>query len=74
VVPGSFEEFGARVTPELQERGLAQADYAEGTLRRKLFGHDRLPSSHPAAAYRGAYTGGPRSWAEAEAAGLADAA
>ena len=49
VIPGSFEEFADQVMPELRERGLAQAEYAEGTLRRKLFGRDRLPDSHPAA-------------------------
>ncbi len=67
VIPGSFEEFADEVMPVLRERGLAQADYAEGTLRRKLFGRDRLPDSHPAAAYRGAFADGPRSWDEADA-------
>ena len=67
VIPGSFEEFADRVMPELRERDLAQAEYAEGTLRRKLFGHDRLPDSHPAATWRGAFTDGPRNWAEATA-------
>jgi FMN-dependent oxidoreductase (nitrilotriacetate monooxygenase family) len=67
VIPGSFEEFADRVMPELRERGLAQSEYAEGTLRRKLFGHDRLPDSHPAATWRGAFTNGPRNWAEASA-------
>jgi hypothetical protein len=71
----ALDQQGPRRTPELQERGLAQTEYAEGTLRHKLFGEDRLPSSHPAAAYRGAFTNGPRSWAEAEAKrGLAAAA
>ncbi|HVW46387.1 MAG TPA: NtaA/DmoA family FMN-dependent monooxygenase [Solirubrobacterales bacterium] len=65
VIPGSFEEFADEVMPELRERGLAQAEYAEGTLRGKLFGTDRLPDTHPAAGYRGAFTDGPRSWAEA---------
>ncbi len=67
VIPGSFEEFGEHVMPELRRRGLAQSEYTDGTLRRKLFGHDRLPDSHPAAAYRGAFTDGPRSWEEADA-------
>jgi hypothetical protein len=32
-----------------------QREYAEGTLRHKLFGRgDRLPDRHPAARYRGA--------------------
>jgi len=43
------------VMPVLQERGLAQTEYAEGTLRRKLFGTDELSSTHPARAYRGAF-------------------
>jgi long-chain alkane monooxygenase len=67
VIPGSFEEFAAEVLPVLRERGLAQREYAEGPLRRKLFGDARLPESHPAASYRGAFTHGPRSWSEAEA-------
>jgi long-chain alkane monooxygenase len=67
VIPGSFEEFAERVMPVLREHGLAQEEYAEGTLRRKLFGHDRLPESHPAAAWRGAFVDGPRNWEEAEA-------
>jgi long-chain alkane monooxygenase len=67
VIPGSFEEFADQVMPVLRERGLAQEEYAEGTLRKKMFGHDRLPDSHPAAAYRGAFTDGPRSWEEADA-------
>lgn len=60
VIPGSFEEFAELVMPELRERGLAQSEYAEGPLRRKLFGRDRLPDSHPAAAYRGAFADAPR--------------
>src|SRR6201996_3312740 len=30
VIPGSFEEFADQVMPVLRERGLAQAEYAEG--------------------------------------------
>ncbi|WP_433342660.1 SfnB family sulfur acquisition oxidoreductase [Streptomyces sp. CA-253872] len=67
VIPGSFEEFADKVLPVLRARGLAQEEYAEGTLRRKWFGGDRLPARHPAARYRGAFTHGPRSWAEAAA-------
>ncbi|MFD1211972.1 LLM class flavin-dependent oxidoreductase [Arthrobacter sp. GCM10027362] len=67
VIPGSFEEFADKVLPVLRERGLAQTEYAEGTLRRKLFGYDHLNERHPAAAYRGAFATGPQSWAEAEA-------
>ncbi|MEV4510396.1 LLM class flavin-dependent oxidoreductase [Dactylosporangium sp. NPDC049525] len=56
-IPGSYEEFVDHVIPVLRERGLAQREYAEGTLRQKLFGRgDRLPATHPAAGYRGAFT------------------
>ena len=35
---------------------VMQRDYAEGTLRHKLFGRgDRVPQRHPAARYRGAF-------------------
>lgn len=57
-LPGSYVEFVERILPTLRRRGLAQTEYAEGTLRRKLFGRDRLPDTHPAAAWRGAFTGG----------------
>ena len=54
VAPESLRDFVDLVVPVLQERGLFKADYAEGTLRQKLFGGDsgRLPASHPAAAHR----------------------
>lgn len=54
--PGDYEDFIEHVTPVLQARGLQRREYTEGTLRKKLFGTDRLPASHPAAAYRGAFT------------------
>jgi long-chain alkane monooxygenase len=39
--------------PELQQRGVYKREYRVGTLREKLFGAGaRLPSAHPAAAYR----------------------
>jgi long-chain alkane monooxygenase len=54
--PGPYEEFVDHVAPVLRERGLMQREYAEGTLRHKLFGHgDRLPERHPVARYRGAF-------------------
>jgi long-chain alkane monooxygenase len=54
--PESYEEFIDLVAPVLRGRGLMQRDYAEGTLRHKLFGRgDRLPGRHPAARYRGAF-------------------
>ncbi len=64
VLPGSFIEFAEKLTPVLQERGLAQRDYAPGTLRHKLFGADTLNERHPAAKYRGAFA--PGGWAAEE--------
>ena len=52
VTPGTFVDFVEGVVPILQERGLIQSEYVAGSLRKKLFGQDRLPSSHPAAAFR----------------------
>lgn len=53
VAPESLRDFVDLVVPVLQDRGLYKADYAEGPLRQKLFGGSgRLPSSHPAAAFR----------------------
>ncbi len=54
-IPGSYEEFIDHVLPVLRDRGLAKRDYAQGTTRRKTTGRDRLPDTHPAAAYRGAF-------------------
>jgi FMN-dependent oxidoreductase (nitrilotriacetate monooxygenase family) len=54
-IPGSYEQFIDHVLPVLRERGLARDGYAPGTLRRKLFGVDRLSERHPAARYRGAF-------------------
>jgi FMN-dependent oxidoreductase (nitrilotriacetate monooxygenase family) len=52
VVPECVEDFVALVVPELQSRGVMKSQYEPGTLRRKLFGHDRLAASHPAARFR----------------------
>jgi FMN-dependent oxidoreductase (nitrilotriacetate monooxygenase family) len=52
VSPESFEDFVDLVVPILQERSLFKADYSEGTLRRKLFGRDRLADAHTGAAFR----------------------
>jgi long-chain alkane monooxygenase len=54
-IPGSYSEFIEHVMPVLRERGLAQSEYAPGTLRRKWFGSDRLNERHPATRYRGAF-------------------
>jgi long-chain alkane monooxygenase len=55
-IPGSYDDFIDHVTPVLQARGLARRDYESGTLRKKLFGTDRLSETHPAARYRGAFS------------------
>lgn len=54
-IPGSYVEFADHVLPVLRERGLAQREYAPGPVRNKLTGRDRLPATHPAARYRGAF-------------------
>lgn len=55
-LPGSYDDFVDHIIPVLQQRGLAQREYTEGTLRKKLFGTDKLPDRHPAARFRGAFT------------------
>lgn len=52
VTPECFTDFIELVVPELQRRGAYKEAYAPGPLRRKLFGADRLPATHPAAAPR----------------------
>jgi FMN-dependent oxidoreductase (nitrilotriacetate monooxygenase family) len=54
-IPGSYTDFIEHVMPVLRRRGLARAADEPGTLRGRLFGHDRLPDRHPAARYRGAF-------------------
>ena len=50
----TLEDFVDLVVPILQERGIYKRDYAEGTLREKLFGQGQalLPDRHPGALYR----------------------
>ncbi len=53
--PGSFEQFVDHVVPLLQQRGLVQREYREGTLREKLTdgrSEPRLDEHHPAAKRR----------------------
>jgi long-chain alkane monooxygenase len=58
--PGSFEDFIDHVQPELQRRGLAQSEYAPGTLRDKIFGAgSELPERHPGRQWRGRFTPAP---------------
>ncbi len=54
VTPESFSDFVELVVPELQRRGVYKREYRPGTLREKLYGlgKARLPTSHPAAAFR----------------------
>lgn len=49
--PNSFVDFIDHVMPVLRDRGLAQSDYAPGTLRERLFPGQpaRINSRHPAA-------------------------
>jgi FMN-dependent oxidoreductase (nitrilotriacetate monooxygenase family) len=59
-LPGSYIEFIDHVIPELRRRGMArsaaeQQAHNHTTLRGRLTGTDRLPASHPAARYRGAF-------------------
>jgi long-chain alkane monooxygenase len=57
VRPGTFTDIAELLFPELRRRGLISTDKS-GTLRHKLSGGgaDRLPASHPAAKYRGAFS------------------
>ena len=52
VVPDCVTDVVDLLVPELQRRGAYKEAYAPGTLRRKLFGRDRLPGTHPAAEHR----------------------
>lgn len=56
MIPGSYEEYNAHVLPTLQKRGLAKREYADGSLRAKMFGSDRLNERHPAIRYKGAFS------------------
>lgn len=58
VVPESYEDFVDHVVPALQDRGLYKTAYADGSLRRKIFGEgDRLPAGHSAHTYRSLKSG-----------------
>lgn len=57
ILPRSYEDIVDGLIPELRRRGLAQKEYAPGTLRDKLFGRGpRISDRHPAAQYRGAFS------------------
>lgn len=56
-IPGSYHDFIDGILPELRRRGLAQSEYAPGSLREKVYGRGaRLEDTHPAAQYRGAFS------------------
>ena len=49
----TFEDIVEHLVPELQKRSVYKRDYAEGTLREKLFGRGpRLAANHPGAGCR----------------------
>ena len=53
VIPGTYTEFIEKVMPVLRSRGIVTENEKEPqTLRKKLFGTDRLSERHPAAKYR----------------------
>jgi alkanesulfonate monooxygenase len=52
VRPETFAAVADLLVPELQRRGRYKTDYADGSLRKKLFGRDRVDDTHPAAAHR----------------------
>lgn len=54
ITPGTFEDFVDGVVPVLQQRGMMQHEYQDGTFREKLFGQGRarLTDPHPAAEAR----------------------
>lgn len=54
VSPGDFIAFVELVVPELQRRGVYKTNYANGTLREKLYGEGKcyLPENHPGAKCR----------------------
>jgi len=52
VVPECFEDIIEHVIPILQEKGVYKTGYRPGALRSKLFGSDRLPTSHAANRFR----------------------
>jgi FMN-dependent oxidoreductase (nitrilotriacetate monooxygenase family) len=57
LMPESYDEFFEHVVPVLQDKGLMQKNYRQGTLRQKVFGTDRpgISEHHPAYSYRGMF-------------------
>ncbi|MNL64285.1 Dimethyl-sulfide monooxygenase [compost metagenome] len=57
VTPESYVDFIDLVIPELQRRGSYKTEYADGSLREKLFQEEaHLPADHVGAGYRPRYT------------------
>lgn len=53
VTPATFEDVVEYVVPELQARGAYKTEYADGSLRNKLFAAgDRVKETHRAAKYK----------------------
>lgn len=56
VRPKNYEDFVDYVIPELQRRGLAQVEYSEGSLRKKVLGNsDYIDNNHAARGWRGRF-------------------
>lgn len=52
VVPECFDDVIELLIPQLQERCVYKTSYQDGCYRKKLFGQEHLPASHPAAGHR----------------------
>ncbi|MER8027142.1 LLM class flavin-dependent oxidoreductase [Glutamicibacter protophormiae] len=53
ITPGTFEDIVEYVVPELQARGAYKTEYADGSLRNKLFGAgDHVKDTHRAAQFK----------------------
>jgi FMN-dependent oxidoreductase (nitrilotriacetate monooxygenase family) len=52
VSPDSYLDLIDLVVPELQKMGLVRTAHDKSTFRERLFGHARIPATHPAAQYR----------------------
>ena len=53
ITPGTFEDIVEYVVPELQARGAYKTEYAQGSLRNKLFGEgDRVNPAHRASRFK----------------------
>jgi long-chain alkane monooxygenase len=57
LMPESFDDFFEHVVPVLQDKGMMQQDYRQGTLRQKIFDVDApdIAKTHPAYNYRGMF-------------------